>query len=154
MSTKRAETDDDDEELSSKPIPEVSKKTPTEIPLILVPSQIDTETNPWLTGTTTNSSVLPSSEYSKPIEVQNEDTSSSDIIEKIEQDQTKTVENNVTYGITTSKPSEHLNMPITTKQTQNEMQQTEQHQMNIQEAFADDDVVAEFEKEKVKRSTL
>jgi U3 small nucleolar RNA-associated protein 14 len=42
-------------------------------------------------------------------------------------------------------------MPIPTKRVEIEPEKTEQHQMNIQEAFADDDVLAEFEKEKVFR---
>jgi U3 small nucleolar RNA-associated protein 14 len=41
-------------------------------------------------------------------------------------------------------------MPMTTKrvETETEPQKTEEHRMNIQEAFADDDVLAEFEKDK------
>jgi len=39
-------------------------------------------------------------------------------------------------------------MPVTTKRVEIKPQETEEHQMNIQEAFADDDVLAEFEKEK------
>jgi len=39
-------------------------------------------------------------------------------------------------------------MPVTTKRVEIVQQKTEEHQMNIQEAFADDDVLAEFEKEK------
>jgi len=39
-------------------------------------------------------------------------------------------------------------MPVTTKRIEIEPEQRKEHQMNIQEAFADDDVLAEFEKEK------
>ncbi|CAF1047253.1 unnamed protein product [Rotaria sordida] len=158
LSTKKAQAesddddddDDDDEQSSSKPIVEISKKKSIDIPLILAPSQTESEVNPWLT----TSPVLPSSEYSKLVEVQNEDTSSSSSSDSDEQDekenqtQNESSENNTSYGITTSKPSEHLNMPDNTKRIEIESKQTEQHQMNIQEAFADDDVLAEFEKEK------
>jgi U3 small nucleolar RNA-associated protein 14 len=39
-------------------------------------------------------------------------------------------------------------MPVITKRIEIELEQKEEHRMNIQEAFADDDVLAEFEKEK------
>jgi U3 small nucleolar RNA-associated protein 14 len=111
--------------------------------LILAPSHIETEANPWLT---TNSPVLPASEYSKPAEIRNEDSSSSESgdEEKVEEPP------NESYGVTTSQPKEYLNMPTTTKRVEIVQEENhEQHQMNIQEAFADDDVLAEFEKEKV-----
>ncbi|CAF4251971.1 unnamed protein product [Rotaria sp. Silwood2] len=160
LSTKQAQAesddnddDEEDEPSSSKPTVEVQKKKSTEIPLILAPSQIESEANPWLT--TTHSPVLPSSEYSKPSEVRNEDTSSSDSDEEEEekenqtdQTQNESSENNTSYGITIPKSAEHLNMPDSTKRIEIEPKQTEQHQMNIQEAFADDDVLAEFNKEK------
>ncbi|CAF0886730.1 unnamed protein product [Rotaria sp. Silwood1] len=156
----QAESDDNDEDeeqsSSSKPTVEIPKKKSTEIPLILAPSQIESEANPWLT--TTSSPVLPSSEYSKPSEVRNEDTSSSsssdddeDEDEKenpADQTQNGSSENTTSYGITNPKQSEHLNMPDNTKRIEIEPKRTEQHQINIQEAFADDDVLAEFEKEK------
>ncbi|CAF4254748.1 unnamed protein product, partial [Rotaria magnacalcarata] len=64
--------------------------------------------------------------------------------------QNETIENTESYGVTTAtKPVEHLTMPDSRKRMEIEPKQTEQHQMNIQEAFADDDVLAEFEKEKV-----
>ena len=149
LSTKQAQSDtddddddDDDEEPSLKPVVEAPKKKSTEIPLILAPSQIETEANPWLT--TTSSPVLPASEYSKPTEVQNEETSSSDSEEE-EEEEVKPIVNE-TYGVT--KLPEQLHMPVTSKRVEIEPQQREEHQMNIQEAFADDDVLAEFEKEK------
>jgi U3 small nucleolar RNA-associated protein 14 len=149
LSTRQAQSDtddddDDDEEPSLKPAVEVPKKKSTEIPLILAPSQMESEANPWLT--TTSSPVLPSSEYSKPTEVRNEDTSSSDS-EQEEEEIKPSV--NEAYGVTTTtKLPEQLNMPVTSKRVEIEPQQREEHQMNIQEAFADDDVLAEFEKEK------
>jgi len=141
------DNDDDEEEPSLKPISEIPKKKSTEIPLILAPSQTETEANPWLT--TTNSVVLPSSEYSKPSEVQNDDTSSSESDEEEEKENEKNDPPlNESYGVTTTKLPEQLNMPVTTKRIEIEPEQREEHQMNIQEAFADDDVLAEFEKEK------
>jgi U3 small nucleolar RNA-associated protein 14 len=107
---------------------------------------MESEANPWLT--TTDSPVLPSSEYSKPTEVRNEDTSSSESEEEKENEEEKPSLNE-TYGVTiTTKLPEQLNMPVTSKRVEIEVQQREEHQMNIQEAFADDDVLAEFEKEK------
>ena len=150
MSKKAAEDDsddDDDEEPSLKPAAEVSKKTPTEIPLILAPSHLENEANPWLT--TTTSPVLPASEYSKPNEVQNEETSSSESEEEGEQEKPVV---NETYGVTSTttkeKLSEQLKMPVTTKRVETVSEEKDEHRMNIQEAFADDDVLAEFDKEK------
>ncbi|CAF3837564.1 unnamed protein product, partial [Rotaria magnacalcarata] len=145
--------DDEDAQSASKPAVGIQKNKPIEIPLILAPSQIEAESNPWLT--TTGSAVLPASEYSKPNEVRNEDMSSSDSDEEHEKEndegpsQNETIENTESYGVTTAtKPVEHLTMPDSRKRMEIEPKQTEQHQMNIQEAFADDDVLAEFEKEK------
>jgi U3 small nucleolar RNA-associated protein 14 len=109
---------------------------------------MESEANPWLT--TTSSPVLPSSEYSKPAEVRNEDTSSSESEEEEKENEEQKSSPNETYGVTTTttKLPEQLNMPVTTKRVEIEPQQREEHQMNIQEAFADDDVLAEFEKEK------
>ncbi|CAF3447285.1 unnamed protein product [Rotaria socialis] len=147
------EDEDEDAQPASKPGVGIQKKKPIEIPLILAPSQIEAESNPWLT--TTGSAVLPASEYSKPNEVRNEDMSSSDSDEEHEKEndenpsQNEPIENIESYGVTTAtKPVEHLTMPDSMKRIEIELKQTEQHQMNIQEAFADDDVLAEFEKEK------
>lgn len=145
MSKKAAEDesdDDDDDEPSLKPVAEVPKKNPTEIPLILAPSHLENEANPWLT--TTTSPVLPASEYSKPSEVRNDETSSS---ESEEEEEEPVV--NETYGVTSTPTKEklpdQLKMPVTSKRVSEEK---DEHRMNIQEAFADDDVLAEFEKEK------
>jgi hypothetical protein len=147
LSKKQAEAESDEEEFE-KPIAEIPKKKSTEIPLILAPSQTETEANPWLS---TTSVVLPSSEYSKPTEVRNEDTSSSSESENEEGEVEAPPKDELpaSYGVTATKPLEHLNMPIPTKRMEIEPQRTEQHHMNIQEAFVDDDVLAEFEKEKV-----
>jgi U3 small nucleolar RNA-associated protein 14 len=152
LRTKQAEDEstdeEDDEEPSLKPMPEIPKKISTEIPLILAPSQIESEANPWLT-TTTTSPVLPSSEYSKPTEVRNEETSSSESeAEDEKENEDDKPPPNESYGVTSTKLPEQLNMPVTTKRVAVKPQETEEHQMNIQEAFADDDVLAEFEKEK------
>ncbi|CAF0926190.1 unnamed protein product [Adineta steineri] len=150
--------EDDDEPLTKKSVVEIPKKKSTEIPLILAPSHSETEANPWLT----TSAVLPASEYSKPGEVRNEDSSSSDSEEEEQEQGDEKVEDNEnnhsqneslenkSYGITQTKSSDHLNMPVTTKRVEitQPQQSNEQHHMNIQEAFADDDVLAEFEKEK------
>ena len=150
LSTKAVQNDTDDDEdedePSLKPAVVVMKKKPTEIPLILAPSHLENEANPWLT--TTASPVLPASEYSKPSEVRNEETSSSSESEQ-EEDEEKPVVNE-TYGVTstTEKVPEQLKMPVPTKRVEKVEEHKEEHRMNIQEAFADDDVLAEFEKEK------
>lgn len=143
--------DDDEAKLVTKPSAELTKKKPAEIPLILAPSQADGDENPWLTATT--SVVLPASEYSKPGEVRNEETSSSDSgddEEADEDEQEQPVPNNESYGVTQAAQVDHLQMPVPNKrvEAQPQPQENEHHQMNIQEAFADDDVLAEFEKEK------
>lgn len=132
-----------------KPAEEAPKKKTTEIPLILAPSHAESDANPWLT----TSAVLPASEYSKPAEVRNEETSSSSESEEEEEAEAEVVQPpaaNESYGLTTTatKVPEQLNMPTITKRVDIEPEKTEEHQMNIQEAFADDDVLAEFEKEK------
>jgi U3 small nucleolar RNA-associated protein 14 len=142
----------------TKPPVELPKKKSTEIPLIIAPSQAEAEANPWLT---TNSVVLPASEYSKPTEVRNEETSSesdddedNDVGDKEEgekdQSQEQSTDKNESYGVTQAAPVDHLQMPVPNKRVEVEPrpQENEHHQMNIQEAFADDDVLAEFEKEK------
>ena len=173
LSTKKAKTNSDDEDDDDSETEEVLKKAVeptrkklTEVPLILAPSQLEAESNPWLT--TTEGPPLPSSEYSKPTEVRNDDQSSSSdsedddqlqggetdhIEDQPPQESTKAKSH---YGVT-SETQEHLQMPSTSKSTGKEQQPeeaTRQHQMNIQEAFADDDVLAEFEKEKVRRPFL
>jgi len=150
LSSKQAEVDsDDDDDDETKEIVEETKKKPTEIPLILAPSHQEAEANPWLT--TTGSVVLPASEYSKPMEVQKSDesSSSSESEAEAEEEEEKTSKPSQTSGLTKEKPKkdEHLEMPKTTKPIEKK-EINEQHQMNIQEAFADDDVLAEFEKEK------
>lgn len=151
LSSKQAEVDsddDDDDDDETKEIVEETKKKPTEIPLILAPSHQEAEANPWLT--TTGSVVLPASEYSKPMEVQKSDESSSSSESEAEEEE-KTTKPSQTEGLKKEKPKkdEHLEMPKTTKPIEIK-EINDQHQMNIQEAFADDDVLAEFEKEKVK----
>lgn len=164
---KQAATNSDDEDEDSeteevlKKAVEPTKKRLTDVPLILAPSQLEAESNPWLT--TTDDPVLPSSEYSKPVEVRNDDQSSSsdsDDDEVQEGDKSNTqdqllqepTKSKSIYGAT-SQEKEHLEMPAMNKSNGKEHQQpqeaTRQHQMNIQEAFADDDVLAEFEKDKV-----
>lgn len=138
--------DDDDEEPSLKPVAEVLKKNPTEIPLILAPSHLENEANPWLT--TTASPVLPASEYSKPNEVRNEETSSSENEEEEEEQPVIDETYGVTSTTTKEKLPEQLKMPMTTKRVETVSEEKDEHRMNIQEAFADDDVLAEFEKEK------
>lgn len=142
------EEEDEDETTTLKPVADASKKKITEIPLILAPSHAEAEANPWLTTST----VLPASEYSKPAEVKNdeESSSSSESEEEQEQEESKVVQPVATsesYGLTAKVP-EQLNMPKTSKSIEPGNDKREQHQMNIQEAFADDDVLAEFEKEK------
>ena len=170
LSTKQAATnsDDDDEDSETEEVlkkaVEPTKKKLTEVPLILAPSQLEAESNPWLT--TTDNPVLPSSEYSKPVEVRNDDQSSSSDSDDDEgadgeaQDDEKAntqdqllqepTKSKSIYGAT-SQQKEHLQMPAMNKSNGQEQPQeaTRQHRMNIQEAFADDDVLAEFEKDKV-----
>ena len=163
MKQAAGDSDDDDEldtmnDESVKSTVNTMKKKSGEIPLILAPSQQETESNPWLT--TNGSAVLPASEYSKPMEVRNSDQSSSsseseddeNAEEEAPQDE-PTLETKTSDGVANQK-QEHLTMPKANKslakETDSKPNETnKQHHMNIQEAFADDDVLAEFEKEKV-----
>jgi U3 small nucleolar RNA-associated protein 14 len=174
LSAKQAPTNSDDESMNddidqgltkepSRSIFGATAKKSMEIPLILAPSQSESESNPWLA--TSHSSALPSSEFSKPLEVRNdEQSSSSDTDDDEHNDENKDIGNvdkdtdqqasttNASYGVT-SHVQDHLQMPTVSKPLDKQKQQTNetsvQHRMNIQEAFADDDVLAEFEKEKV-----
>ena len=98
------------------------------------------------------------------MEVRNSDESSSESEEEEEEEEREAppveempTKSNETYGVTNekAKKQEHLQMPKINKPAEkteidkNKNEAQEQHQMNIQEAFADDDVLAEFEKEKV-----
>ena len=172
LSTKQAtigsdddDEDDDNEELSSKVAAVKAKPRSTEIPLILAPSQLEAESNPWLA--TTGSPILPSSEYAKLVGVQNDDQSSSSSDSDDEKEtngddpapaQPASSTQGTSYGVTAAS-QEHLKMPTTSKpqdanQTLPDANNDQEHHMNIQEAFADDDVIAEFRKEKVRRSAL
>jgi len=169
--------DDDDEVEDEREIkqPVVKQITSTNIPLIIVPSQQQTDDekqNPWLNNNHKNQTVKQTkstTEYSKPTEIKNSEndveTSSDDddnekeeegqeqiVIASTKEDQKQNVTSTVGYGIT------HLNMEIPKRVEDNNEQQQQSstmnslsattRQMNIQEAFADDDVIAEFDKEK------
>ena len=164
QATMSSDDDDDDDESSSKAAAVKPKARSTEIPLILAPSQLEAESNPWLA--TTGSPVLPSSEYSKLVGVQNDDQSSSDSDDDEKEKEGHDADSapapsasstqGSSYGVT-AQSQEHLKMPTTSKpqeanQTLPDAHTDQEYRMNIQEAFADDDVIAEFRKEKVCRS--
>ena len=153
MATKQETIEsDDDDEIAAVPVVPMLKTNSNEIPLILAPSQNEIDSNPWLTST--SSVVLPSSEYSKPDEIRNDEESSSDDDEEIQTQSTDQIEEeNLQISSTERITEKNLQMPTISKTSNSNEKSTlddQQHRMNIQEAFADDDVLAEFEKEKVK----
>lgn len=139
--------DDNDEQVNMEGCETVKKnegsKVSKEIPLILAPSHVENESNPWLS----TSVVLPSSEYSKPQAIENNDETSSSSDDDAEQE---VIETPIVQEPRVEKKIETIQMPtiVSEKKSSQDEAQTKDL-MNIQEAFADDDVVAEFEREKV-----